>query len=179
MSNSTISKYRKVDKTKETTEKNEVRLSAKGSIGRYITYAGSLLVGDQEKVDKVIIKATGVAIKNAVLVAEILRHRIFGLHQISEIKTTNIKDEYEPLEEGLDKVVIERSLAVLEITLSTKADGVDTKHAGYQAPLPKNEVEEVDFKTLVRRDRDDEGHDGGRRRRGGRRGGRWKRRLPW
>ena len=44
--------------------------------------------------------------------------------------TIQIVDEYEPLEEGLDKVIIERNLAVLEIILSTK-EPLDKNHVGY------------------------------------------------
>ena len=44
--------------------------------------------------------------------------------------TIQIVDEYEPLEEGLDKVIIERNLAVLEITLST-IEPLDKNHVGY------------------------------------------------
>ncbi len=46
---------------------------------------------------------------------------------------TNIKieDEYEPKEEGLDKVVIERILTVFEVTLALDVNLVDTKHYGY------------------------------------------------
>ena len=49
--------------------------------------------------------------------------------------TIKIVDEYEPLEEGLDKVTIERNLAVLEIILTTK-EPEDKNHVGYQPPLP-------------------------------------------
>ena len=62
---------------------------------------------------------------------------------------TNIKieDEYEPKEEGLDKVVIERILTVFEVTLALDPSKVDTTHYGYQPPLPEEEVKEfpLDF----------------------------------
>ena len=40
-------------------------------------------------------------------------------------------DEYEPLEEGLDKVVIERNLAVLEIILTTEEPEDKDTNVGY------------------------------------------------
>jgi len=52
------------------------------------------------------------------------------------LDTIKIKDEYEPLEEGLDRVVIERNLAVLEIILTTKEPVNKNELIGYQAPLP-------------------------------------------
>ena len=51
-----------------------------------------------------------------------------------------ITDEYEPTEEGLDNVTIERYLAVLEVTLSTKEP--EDKTIGYQPPIPEEEVVE-------------------------------------
>jgi len=36
------------------------------------------------------------------IVAEVLRRRIKGLHQINIISSTEISDTYEPKEEGLD-----------------------------------------------------------------------------
>ena len=174
---STTRKYAKKpkDTQKGETPFNEIRITGTDYVGKYITYAASLLVegrevepGKKEKVDKVVLKATGVATKGACLVAEILKHRIFGLHQLNKIDTITVVDEYEPLEEGLDHIKIERKLAVFEIWLSTKDGVLDTKAPGYQEPLPKNEVQEEDLTELLKRR---EGRGGERRERGERRGG--------
>jgi len=179
---STTRKYAK--KPKETqkgeTPYNEIRITGTDYVGKYITYAASLLVegrevdgGNKEKVDKIVLKATGVATKVACLVAEILKHRIYGLHQLNTIETITVFDEYEPLEEGLDHIKIERKLAVFEIQLSTKDGVLDTKAPGYQPPLPKNEVQEEDLGELLKRRREGGGdRRGGGRGRGDRRGGR-------
>merc|ERR1712137_1418761 len=55
---------------------------------------------------------------------------------------TLFNDEYEPLEEGLDKVSDTRTLSCIEIKLSK--DSLDTGDKGYQAPLPESEVTEYD-----------------------------------
>jgi hypothetical protein len=44
----------------------------------------------------------GRAINKTVTIAEILKRRVAGLHQITEIESTDITDVWEPLEEGLD-----------------------------------------------------------------------------
>jgi len=176
----TTDKYIKIKREGDKAPENEIRIRADPKIGRYIAYAATLLL--EKKLDTVVIKASGVATKSACQVAEILRHRILNLHQVVELKTTSVIDEYEPQEEGLDRVKIERKLAVLEITLSLKESALNTKAAGYQAPLPKDQVQEEELKDLVQRRRP--GPRGGeprepredrrddRERRGGFRGGR-------
>merc|ERR1712159_216967 len=124
--------------------------------------------------DKIIIKASGNAAKSACQIAEILRHRILGLHQQNHLKTTPVIDEYEPKEEGLETVVVERKLAVLEIHLSLTEGVLDSKAVGYQAPLPKEEVQAEELKTLLegrqKREGDENRPRGGR---GGYRRGRY------
>merc|ERR1711953_34263 len=61
---------------------------------------------------------------------------------LTSLSTTEIVDEYEPLEEGLDKVTETRTLSCIEIKLSK--DELDTSDKGYQAPLPESEVTDYD-----------------------------------
>jgi len=118
----TTDKYRKVFKDRQQhsdkTPENEVKISAGTSISRYITYTARLLL--EKNLDVVLLKASGLACRDAVQVAEILRHNITGLHQENSISTVEVVDEYEPLEEGLERVQVKRNLAVLEIKLSKK-----------------------------------------------------------
>merc|ERR1712054_574236 len=86
--------------------------------------------------------------------------RFKGLHQITELKTVELIDEYEPLEEGLDKVIDTRSVPVIEIKLSKEA--LDTSDKGYQPPLDESQVKEYDAEEMAR---------GRGRGRGGGRGG--------
>jgi len=186
----TTDKYVKIKKAGDTAPENEIRIRAVPRIGRYISYAASLLL--EKKLDTVLIKASGNAAKSACQIAEILRHRIKGLHQVSALKTITVVDEYEPREEGLDRVSVERKLAVLEITLSLKSDVLDSNAPGYQAPLPADQVQEEELQSILagrraggprgerredrgereyRDDREDRDRRGGRGR-GGFRGGR-------
>lgn len=174
---STMNKYVKKHKPRQEDGEvpaNEIRLTGTNFVGKYITYAATKLLDKEKPVDFVTLKATGVAAKGACLVAEILKHRIKNLHQVNEIKTITVFDEYEPLEEGLDHVKIERNLAVLEIHLSRKDGVLDTKAPGYQKPIPESEVEEEDLAGFLER-AEGRGRAGGYERRGGRgtrRGGR-------
>jgi len=143
----TTDKYIKVKKQADKAPENEIRIRAVPRIGRYISYAATLLL--EKKLDKIVIKASGNATKSACQIAEILRHRILGLHQLNILKTIPVIDEYEPKEEGLDKVTVERKLAVLEILLSLKEGVLDTKAPGYQVPLPKDQVQEEELKSLL------------------------------
>jgi hypothetical protein len=43
----------------------------------------------------------GRAVANATTVAEVLKRRIVGLHQITQLNTMTFDDYYEPLVEGL------------------------------------------------------------------------------
>ena len=58
---------------------------------------------------------------------------------MNEISTIVIDDEYEPIEEGLEKMTVSRKLTCLQIVLSKKAPA-DTGVPGYQEPIPDSEV---------------------------------------
>lgn len=80
----------------------------------------------------------GKAINKAVQVREIVKRRVKGLHQITEVLSTQIVDEWEPLEEGLKKLQTTRTVSSVHITLSLKP--LDTNHYGYQPPIPEEQV---------------------------------------
>ena len=80
------------------------------------------------------------AIESAVQLAELIRHRIKGLHQTIEIKTTTFTDEYEPLEEGLDYLKFTRNEPSIEILLTTDEPKNSSSLKGYQQPLKDDEV---------------------------------------
>merc|ERR1712187_307488 len=78
---------------------------------------------------------------------EVIKRRFKGLHQITKLGSQEIVDEYEPLEEGLDKVTESRNLPFVEIKLSK--DPLDTSDKGYQAPLDESEVKEYDPEEMA------------------------------
>ena len=101
-------KYMRVDKPQEVLPPNEIRVKRGVGIGRYLKRAHELLTGatstpGQTKTpdDHIIIKGVSNAVESAVKLAELIKHRIKGLHQLNKISHITIVDEYEPLEEGL------------------------------------------------------------------------------
>jgi ribonuclease P/MRP protein subunit RPP25 len=68
-------------------------------------------------------------------VAEVVRRKVAGLHQILHIAEKKVVDVYEPTEEGLLTVRDERLLTVLEITLTRTPTSEQKKHPGYHPPL--------------------------------------------
>jgi len=151
-----MDKYRKVQKPKEAVEKaeEEIRLTATGSISAYVSRAAKLF-NELEK-SKIIITATGNALTKAVTTAEVIKRRFKGLHQITKIGSTEIVDEYEPIEEGLDKVTDTRTVPFVEITLSK--DSLDSSDLGYQAPIDESLVKDYDPEEMIK----SRGRGGGR-----------------
>lgn len=74
--------------------------------------------------------ATGNAIPKAVQVVELIKRRFHGIHQENKITTLEVKDVYDPVEEGLDTVTRSRILTMLVVTLSTEKPA-DESHYGY------------------------------------------------
>jgi DNA-binding protein len=141
-------KYEKIRQQAQNTPENEVKISSNNqSISKYITYTAGLLL--EKKLDVVILKASGLACRDAVQVAEILRHNITNLHQESKITSVDVLDEYEPLEEGLEKVQIKRKIAVMEIKLSKKDNVLDKNAPGFQLPLDTKIEAENELKDIV------------------------------
>merc|ERR1712037_503811 len=121
-------------------------MGAAGSVSAYVSRAAKVF-NELEK-PQVCIKASGNALTKAVTLAEVVKRRFKDLHQITTLGSTEIVDEYEPLEEGLDKVIDTRSIPFAEIKLSKKA--LDTKDKGYQAPIDESLVKEVDPEEMTR-----------------------------
>merc|ERR1712228_624801 len=93
------------------------------------------------------------------IAAEVIKRRFKGVHQITNIGSTEVVDTYEPKEQGLETFEHKRLLSFIEITLSL--DKLDTKNKGYQAPLPDSMVEEKEHDELIRaRKEPEEGEEG-------------------
>mmetsp|Transcript_41097 Transcript_41097/g.89082 ORF Transcript_41097/g.89082 Transcript_41097/m.89082 type:complete len:346 (+) Transcript_41097:81-1118(+) len=143
-----MDKYRKVMKPKEDIQKSdeEIRVTAAGSVSAYVSRAATVF--NELKKPYVIVQATGNALTKAVTAAEVIKRRFKGLHQITELKTVEIVDEYEPLEEGLDKVTDVRNVSVVEIKLSKEP--LDSSDKGYQPPIDESLVKEFDPEDMMR-----------------------------
>eukprot|EP00250_Pteridium_aquilinum_P033686 c6091_g1_i1 orf=104-757(+) len=111
-------------------KENEVRITTQGLMRNYISYATTLL--QEKRVSEIVLKAMGRAINKAVMLAEIIKKRMEGLHQNISIGSLDITDVWEPLEEGLVPVETTRHVSMIAITLSKKA--LDASSSGYQPP---------------------------------------------
>ncbi|XP_022762913.1 ribonuclease P protein subunit p25-like protein isoform X1 [Durio zibethinus] len=133
-----MDRYQKVEKPKAETpiNENELRITAQGRMRNYISYAMTLL---QEKgANEIVLKATGRAINKTVMIAELIKRRIVGLHQNTATGSMDITDTWEPLEEGLLPLETTRHVSIITITLSKKE--LDSSSIGYQPPIPADQV---------------------------------------
>lgn len=101
--------------------------------GKYVSRALTLFFG--QDAPSVTIKAAERLMDRGLWVAEVVRRKVAGLHQILHIAEKKVVDVYEPTEEGLLTVRDERLLTVLEITLTRTPTPEQKKHPGYHAPL--------------------------------------------
>jgi ribonuclease P/MRP protein subunit RPP25 len=127
-------KYRRIRKVLEKLPDNEIRVRKDNAIGKYLRRANDIFSGKVQGFDTVVIKGVANAMENAVKLAELIKHRVGGLYQLNEIKTIEITDEFEPLEEGLDYLTFSRNSTMLSITLSKTE--LDNRNIGYQDPIP-------------------------------------------
>lgn len=132
-------------KVDEGTKDNEIRITKEGILSKYIGYAFRLI---QDEKKSLIIKAMGKTINKGITVAEIIKRRIPGLHQITELGTVQVVDVYEPLEEGLDRVELTRLIASVTIELSFRQ--LDTNHFGYQPPISPELFAQLSAERLAR-----------------------------
>ncbi|KAL6885916.1 hypothetical protein ACP4OV_010177 [Aristida adscensionis] len=136
-----MDRYQRVEKPREEAPigANEIRITTQGRPRNYISYALGLL--QDNATDEIIIKAMGKAINKTVVIAELLKRRIAGLHQNTSIESLDITDTWEPLEEGLVTLETTRHVSLINIKLSKKE--LDTSSPGYQPPIPADQVRPV------------------------------------
>lgn len=142
MASSRREDYRRIrpERTKVVTLENEIRVTARHGNATYIEYAISVLNGEEgrTKSDTIMINGMASAIHKAVSVAEIVKHRVPGLHQITEISSEEVTDVYEPVKEEGENLTINRQVSTIRITLSRNQ--LDASNPGYQAPIPEDQV---------------------------------------
>ena len=119
--------YNKVQKDKPETVENEIRVTAKGQIKKYLGYALRILTKTEFK--ELEIRGTGNAIVKALILIELVKRRVGDLHQVNNITSTEIVDEFEPIVEGLEKIEQRRRVTCLNCILSK--DPLDETNIGY------------------------------------------------
>jgi len=131
-----MEKYRRVRTDREEVPDGIIRINRVTLAQQFIEQVIEELTVKNK--DKVVLSSLGEAICKSVTIAEIVKHRVKGLHQVNDISTIVIDDEYEPIEDGLEKMTVQRKLTCLQITLQKEAP--KTPHHGYQEPIPESEV---------------------------------------
>ena len=75
--------YRRAEKQEDTLPSNEIRVRRGVGIGRYLKRAWELLNNTEGGDDTVVIKGVSNAVQSAVDLAELIKHRVKGLHQVN------------------------------------------------------------------------------------------------
>eukprot|EP01084_Bolivina_argentea_P304408 525693_1 len=129
----TQSKYRKKKTHHIKLQPNEIRIMG-DSVQEYVNHAEQLLFTHQYDIIKLIVY--GRNISKLVSCAEILKRKIPGLRQVTEIKQVQLCDVWEPLEKRLKVVKVYNEVTQVEISLSdNKCNNLDATHIGYQSPI--------------------------------------------
>ncbi|CAG5132402.1 unnamed protein product [Candidula unifasciata] len=75
---------------------------------------------------------TGNAINKTISCVEIMKRKIKGLHQITQVGFLRVEDLWEPTLEGLDTLKVNTNIPAISILLSK--DPLDLSNPSYQAP---------------------------------------------
>jgi len=119
--------YQKVQKQREDTAENEIRVAAGGQVSKYLGYAFRIL--NRSTFKHISIRATGNAIVKALILIELVKRRIGNLHQLNKIHSMMIIDKYEPKMEGLEPIEQARRVTAFDCILSTEP--LDHEDPGY------------------------------------------------
>lgn len=91
---------------------NEIKISSKSSNFKNTMNFALNILQDQNE-DKLVLKATGQSMLKIVKLAEILKRKVAGLHQLNEVNRFTEEKTYVPLEEGLDTVKLKKEITML------------------------------------------------------------------
>ena len=123
---------------------NRVSSGSAPRVSRHsLTSASSSRVRPQSQAEgapRVVLTGTGRAIPKTVAVAEILKRRVAGVHQTTDITSLQMDETWTPTEVGLDEVSTSRRVTAVAVALTTDAEKMDANAPGYQAPPPPDLV---------------------------------------
>ena len=83
------------------TEKDEICVTAAGSLSPNIAYAAKVL--NELNKPTVVIKGVGNSLSKVVTAADVFKQRFNGLREVMNLGSMEIVDEYEPFEGGWTK----------------------------------------------------------------------------
>ena len=148
--------YKKVIKAKPKTEENEIRVTTEGEIKKYLNYALRVLTKTAD-MNSLKIISTGAAMLKGLILIEIVKRRVGGLHQINNIDSYEIDEELEPELEGLPKITQKRRVVYFECNLF-KDLPFHSYEPGYQEPIERDHVsvDEIEGSLDVRERKESE-----------------------
>ena len=92
-----LEKYKKVRAERDQVVDDVIRVNRKSPASTFVDQI--IAKFNDDKVKEVVLSSLGAAISKTITIAEVIKHRIPGVHQVNEIKTIVLDDAYEPLEE--------------------------------------------------------------------------------
>jgi DNA-binding protein len=135
--------YERQSHEEEKMLENEIKVTARRPAIYSVKRAVILL--KQQNLPSITLRASGTAISRLVETAEVLRHSVEGLHQVSKMSHREVTEMLRV--EGQADVERTRIVPVLEILFSRSAE--DTRHYGYQAPLLASKVKEMSLEEAL------------------------------
>ena len=120
--------YVKVMRPREEANANEIKVALSGPINKYFKYAVRLLNKPEEH-KQITIRASGNAIRKAIILVEELKQKIGDLYQQNTIQSITVTDEYLPKYFGLEVLKQTRQITAYDCILSRAP--IDENHVGY------------------------------------------------
>eukprot|EP00803_Ostreobium_quekettii_P003835 evm.model.scf_2621.1 EVM.evm.TU.scf_2621.1 scf_2621:4592-6424(-) len=114
----------------------EVRITSRGKIRNYVTFAANLFLTKNEKA--IVVRGLGNVINKTVNLAEVLKRRVKGLYQVTNIGSLRITDAVEA-RDGRPARQRTTLVAVISILLTTERP--DASVPCVQEPLPEEEIQ--------------------------------------
>ncbi|KAM8869755.1 ribonuclease P protein subunit p25-like protein isoform 1-T3 [Spinachia spinachia] len=118
--------------------------------------------GGQPLCRQIVLTASGKGVSKAITCAEMVKRRVGGLHQLTQLQFSTVEEVWDPLQDtgGLDSLTVSRNLPNIWILLSR--DTLDRSQPGYQEP-----GRHYNLWALEEEEEEEEGGGGRRRPRSG------------
>eukprot|EP00347_Sterkiella_histriomuscorum_P019751 403340429 len=134
-----MDKYYRVPKPKQKQSSlDDVRVTKQTPVRNYVRFAIKQFL--KENKDTITFRAMGEAVSKMTTIVEIVRHRVKGIYVVTLITSNIMEDVYEPLEEGLDRLVFTKRVVELQMTMTTKKpEGIEIQ-GSISEPIPDDQV---------------------------------------
>ena len=141
--------YKKHVKSSETDRlKNHIFIRTNSIVRKVVAFSLDLIIN--KKFPNVVLTSISQNMDKTIYIAELIKQKLKGISQQSSLKSLDYEETYIPTknEEKLEKIVVKRSVPLLEIILDYK-NTIDTDHYGYQPPLQAEKISKEDPKQYI------------------------------